>query len=562
MKFVLSALLVLCTTLSIQANAAELPPNCSITGALYVCSNSAGNLFTAPAGMTSYSWSITGAGTIQGSTTGQTVSVTAGNYTQDFTLSLTIDDGTGPSTCFKQVYIFYLTPPATITVNPATACMGVSFDLSISALASSTVLWTGNGITNPNGNPSTTAIPTTTGNLLYNVQVNAANGCVNTGTATVTVNATPNAAIAVTENNVFYNPFTNLAYYNVSYTDGVLCTGPGVPNPSTSATLTASGGGTYLWSTGATTPAITVSTAGTYTVVVTGTGGCTASASKTISVNSAPSAGTISATPSLPSSNGFGLCENATLTLSSTVPGGVWVAYDKSPNPNVVSTDPVTGFTIPLYNSFTVDSHSVFYRVTLNGCINSARTTVVILDAPNAGTISGTTTLCAGTTTQLSSNGTTAPNTIRTWSSSNTSVATVNATSGLVSGMAGGTATITYTVTTFAGTLSNPTLLCTKTATTVVTVNTLPNAGGISGTTTVCSGLSTQLTSNGDAGGTWGSGNPAAATVVSSSGLVSGIAAGTSLITYTVTSAFCNSSSTNVLVTVNNTPVVTCPASF
>ncbi len=54
-----------------------------------------------------------------------------------------------------------------------------------------------------------------------------------------------------------------------------------------STTLTASGGGTYLWSTGATTAAITVSPAATttYTVTVTTALGCTATATGTITVN-------------------------------------------------------------------------------------------------------------------------------------------------------------------------------------------------------------------------------------------------------------------------------------
>ena len=46
--------------------------------------------------------------------------------------------------------------------------------------------------------------------------------------------------------------------------DGIICTGASV-------TITGTGGGTYLWSTGATTAAITVTPAGTttYTVTVT-----------------------------------------------------------------------------------------------------------------------------------------------------------------------------------------------------------------------------------------------------------------------------------------------------
>ena len=48
------------------------------------------------------------------------------------------------------------------------------------------------------------------------------------------------------------------------------------------ATLTASGGSSYLWSTGATTASIKVASTGPYTVTATATGGCTASTTKAI----------------------------------------------------------------------------------------------------------------------------------------------------------------------------------------------------------------------------------------------------------------------------------------
>ena len=57
-----------------------------------------------------------------------------------------------------------------------------------------------------------------------------------------------------------------------------------------STMLTAGGGGTYSWNTGATTAAITVNPAvtTTYTVTVTGAGGCTATLSQTVTVNPQP----------------------------------------------------------------------------------------------------------------------------------------------------------------------------------------------------------------------------------------------------------------------------------
>jgi hypothetical protein len=62
--------------------------------------------------------------------------------------------------------------------------------------------------------------------------------------------------------------------------------------PSTSTTLTASGGTTYLWSSGATTASITVSPTITTTYSVTVTlNGCTATASRTVTVTPCGSVG-------------------------------------------------------------------------------------------------------------------------------------------------------------------------------------------------------------------------------------------------------------------------------
>ncbi|MCK6690468.1 MAG: hypothetical protein L6Q97_00025 [Thermoanaerobaculia bacterium] len=178
------------------------PPACSVTGPDYVCNNAAGNTYFAPPGMNAYSWSISGAGWIPGSTTGQSVSVTSGNYVGSYTVSVTLTDVNGcTSTCSKQSDIFLFTPPADITVNPNPACFGVTLDLSIAAASSSTVSWSGEGVNSTKGTfisdgfggfyNVTTAEPTTTGPHTYTVTVYAENTCSNTGTATVQVNPTP-----------------------------------------------------------------------------------------------------------------------------------------------------------------------------------------------------------------------------------------------------------------------------------------------------------------------------------------------------------------------------------
>lgn len=178
-------------------------PSCAIEsdftdffGDYITCNNTSGLFFTGPAGMNSYNWSISGGGSIPGPVTGSSVLVTSGNFGTDYTLSLTVEDGNGcSSTCGVQSYNIFQKPPANITVLPGNSvCFGVTLDLSISAEASSTVVWTGDGITNPNGNPSTTANPSTTGLQTYSVMVTTSDyygGCTNTGSVEVDVNAIP-----------------------------------------------------------------------------------------------------------------------------------------------------------------------------------------------------------------------------------------------------------------------------------------------------------------------------------------------------------------------------------
>src|SRR6266566_354945 len=89
------------------------PPSCSITGSVTLCPSSTGNSYSGPAEMTNYSWSISGNGTISGSTSGQTVSVTAGALcNQTLTLTLTGTSTNGCSTtCSLPVTVQDTNPP-------------------------------------------------------------------------------------------------------------------------------------------------------------------------------------------------------------------------------------------------------------------------------------------------------------------------------------------------------------------------------------------------------------------------------------------------------------------
>ena len=146
---------------------------------------------------------------------------------------------------------------------------------------------------------------------------------------------------------------------------------------------------------------------------------------------------------------------------------------------------------------------------------------ILISFASNAiGPINGSSTICAGTTTYLSistSGG--------TWSSSNTAIATIGSTTGIAMGVTAGTAIISY----IAGV---------GVATTVMTIN--PNPGPITGITHVCDGgtFTTHL-SDSSPGGTWSSSDGTVASIGSTSGIVTGILAGSATITYALTTTGC-----------------------
>lgn len=148
-------------------------------------------------------------------------------------------------------------------------------------------------------------------------------------------------------------------------------------------------------------------------------------------------------------------------------------------------------------------------------------------DCATPAAIVGANTICAGSTTPF-----TTASTGGTWSSSNTSIATVSAT-GVVTGVAAGIADITYTST------------CSSTAVKSITV--LAAIPDITSNAPICIGYNVML-NNALAGGVWSSAVPGVATI-SSAGLVTGFAAGTTAISYTV--GLC---SAVVIATVNALP--------
>jgi len=175
------------------------------------------------------------------------------------------------------------------------------------------------------------------------------------------------------------------------------------------------------------------------------------------------------------------------------------------------------------YANSSVTSGASFTQAYPSATGNGQCTITVLCTVPTSGPISGTTNICPG----ISYNFTTTSSSGGTWSSTNTSVATVNATTGVVTAVAPGTATISYSdvVSCGAALVAKP-----------IVVNPLPVA--ITGTANACKGLTTSL-SDGTSGGKWSSSNTTSITINSTTGVLTGVALGTSIITYQVTATSC-----------------------
>jgi gliding motility-associated-like protein len=193
------------------------------------------------------------------------------------------------------------------------------------------------------------------------------------------------------------------------------------------------------------------------------------------------------------------------------------------------------------------------YTVTVtqvNGCnATSSPKTVTLTAPPTAATITGTQEVCVGGTTQFNAG----QNVSGTWTTSNASIATVNS-SGVITGVAAGNATITFTI---AGSGGCANVVSTRT----VTVTAAPIAGTLSGNNAICISSSTTFVST-QTGGTWSTSAANIALVNPASGLVTGVAAGTSIITYTVAGGGgCAAVTATRTITVNSLPIINYPNS-
>jgi len=404
-------------------------------------------------------------------------------------------------------------PVATITSNPsnATICMGQSIYLA--ANGGTSAMWY------PGSISGLTYTPTPTFNTMYTSVVSNVYGCSDTATINVTVNPLPTVTVNTTPfggnicngtsatitasgstatylwNDNFVGSVHTVApgtttTYTVTGTNSFGCTASAsatitvnslpiatiAPSSATicigqSASFTASGGVSYLWSNSMTTASISVTpaTSTTYTVTVTNAVGCTSTTNVSVSVNPLPIAAITPAAPSI--------CQG--ITASLTASGGATYLWNTGATTATITPTPTitTGYSVTVTSIF--------------GCVAIANATVTVNPLPaNAGTIIGATTVCQNTSVS--------------YSTSNI----LNATSYVWSVPTGATITsgqgTTMIQVDFSGASSGNINVfghnnCGDGQSTPisVTVNLAPSLNATANPTDVCAGTSTDLTANG-----------------------------------------------------------------
>lgn len=343
---------------------------------------------------------------------------------------------------------------------------------------------------------------------------------------------------------------------SISASSSTICNG-------NSTTLTANGAvGTVYWYTGGcgstqigTGSSISVSPSTSTTYYARNynnsqfSSGC---ASATITVNSAP---TVTTTNSFSSLNSTTAVANGDISslggVNLTQYGHCWSTSSGPTTSNSkteLGSKSATGSYTSSMTGLTANTLYYVRAYATNSCGTSygAEYTVRTLPADVTSISASSSTICNGQSTTLTANGVVGTVYWYTGGCGSTQIGTGSSIS------VSPTTSTTY----YAKNYSNSQYSA-NCASTSITVNSLPTVAAITGANSVCPGNSTSLSCV-TAGGTWSSSNSSVASI-NSSGLVTGVSAGTVTISYLVTNANNCSSSSTYSVTV--LPIATTPTS-
>jgi hypothetical protein len=327
-----------------------------------------------------------------GATTRDITATTAGSY------AVTVTDVNG-CTAVSAATVVTVIPCATVTLEPdlASLCEGNTLTVHVKVTGTSvfhlmlyldflpavlTSTGSGNEYT---GFTSFTMEPAGPGSLFVDIEgtsnTNFTNETVvdlfftyNGGTTNITFSGLFTSEVRDIWNNLVSTTFVGAS--NVTgFSKPVAMINP--PGPTAicaggSVVLTASGGTSYLWSNAAITPAITVTIGGTYTVTVTDANGCSNTASRTVTVNSLPTA---TITPPGPTA----ICAGGSVVLTAS--GGTSYLWS-----NAAITPAIT---VTIGGTYTVTVTDA------NGCTNTASRLVSVIPVPSI-TLGSNPSVCEG----------------------------------------------------------------------------------------------------------------------------------------------------------------------
>lgn len=260
----------------------------------------------------------------------------------------------------------------------------------------------------------------------------------------------------------------------------------------------------------------------------------------TVTVQSIPTAGAIAGNQTI--CNGD---DPATFIESVAATGDGTLSYQWQSNTSGCGStfSNIPGATNSTYDPPVLTGTSYFRRIvtsTLNGVpcsVNSNCLTVIVNPLPTVASITGPTSVCAGSIITLINS---TPGGV--WSSSNTEIAAISST-GVLSGISGGTVTIFYAVTNGNG--------CTRTVNRTVTVSSTIVTIAPTGPITLCRGESVTLTASGASTYNW---SPVDGLSITSGATVIATPEVTATYLVTGTSATGCISSAQVTVAVNQRP--------
>lgn len=270
---------------------------------------------------------------------------------------------------FYSVQLLAQVPIANFTVTPTTRCANSILQITDLSTNSPTAWsYTMTGGTPANSfvkNPTVTYAATGTKTIV----LIASNGSGSSAPVTKTINILPSPNFSVTP------------------TSQTMCVGAG--SVTFNAFAFSFPAPTYSWSTGATTNSISVSPSVTsiYTVVATGTNGCTAQRTSTAIVNPLPTV-TITANPASICSGG-----NSTLIATATGPSPWTYTWSTAANTSSISTNIAGVYSATVANA--------------NGCRGILSYTLASGTTPTVTTVASASVLCAGQSATLTSSGAT-----------------------------------------------------------------------------------------------------------------------------------------------------------